>query len=351
MTSIAITGVGGLIGRRLVAALAAVDGVERIVGIDVTTPTGLDVPAFAFRPGDVRDPAIVEAFHGIDVLIHLAFLLDPLRDETAMRTVNVEGTRTTLEAARAAGVGHVVHLSSVVAYGAHPDNDLPLTESSALRGTPGYSYAEHKREVEEWLWPWHADDPTMALTVLRPAAVLGEGADNTTTRLLELPRSPAVRGHRPPLQFVHIDDVITAIVHVVVNRLEGAFNLCAEGWLPYDEVVETVGRGMVEVPEEVAFAVVDGAWRLGLGAHPPGVVHLLMHPWVMSADRLIDTGWRPTRTNREALAESVAQHREDVSIGRLRTTRTRLAIAGRLAAAGAVAAVVAGVRRRRRATR
>ena len=53
--------------------------------------------------------------------------------------------------ARAAGVGRVVYLSSVVAYGAHADNPTPIGEDHPLRGNAGFPYAEHKVAVEEAL--------------------------------------------------------------------------------------------------------------------------------------------------------------------------------------------------------
>jgi len=351
VTTVAITGASGLIGRGLVAALEAREDVTRIVGLDVAVPEGVRSPRYVHRIVDVRDPGIRDALEGVDVLVHLAFLIDSHRDGDLMRAINVEGTRTVIEAAHAAGVGRVVHLSSVVAYGAHPDNDLPLTETSALRGTPGYDYSEHKREVEEWLWSWHADHPELRLTVLRPAAVLGPGVESVVTRLLELPRMPAVAGHRPPLQFVHVDDVVTAIEHVMVEDLDGVYNVCAEGWLPYDEVVTAVGRGLVEVPLGVATGAADLGWRLGLTGYPVGVVQMLMHPWVMSSARLTATGWHPRHTNRDALAETLAEHGDRVLIGRWRTSRTAVAIGGRVLGAAAIAGAVAAVRRRRRRRR
>ena len=347
MATVAVTGVAGLLGRRLVDALDAHPAVDRVVGVDLATPVGMTATRFAFRPGDVRDPAIADAFAGADVVVHLAFRIASSRDRSAMRAVNVEGTRTVVEAAHRAGVRRLVHLSSVVAYGAHPDNDLPLTEDSPLRGTPDYDYAEDKRDVEAWLWPWHREHPELALTVLRPAAVLGPGVENVATRLIEMVRTPAVVGHRPPMQFVHVDDVVSAIVHVIERDLDGAYNVCAEGWLPYDEVAAAIGRGTVEVPEELALTLVRGSWRAGVGELPGGVVRLLMHPWVMSPARLMATGWRPSFTNREALAEAVEEHDDFVTLGRLRTTRTALAVAGRVAAAAATLGVVLAVRRRR----
>jgi nucleoside-diphosphate-sugar epimerase len=351
-TTIAITGVGGLIGRRLVEALADRDEVERIVGLDVRRPLGVSSPKLVYRQADVRDPAIADAFHGTEALVHLAVQLDPIHDEATMRAINVDGTRTVFEAARAAGVGHVVYPSSVVAYGAHPDNDLPLTEDSPLRGTPAFNYSEHKRDVEAWLWPWLEGVEDLDVAVLRPATVLGSGVQNSISRLFEAPRATIVKGHKPPLQFVHPDDVVSAIVHALDHRLTGAYNVCAEGWLSMDEVTAIVGRRTLELPEEVAFSTAERLWNLGLGEQPPGLVHHLMHPCVMSPAKLVATGWVPQHSNRDALAEAAREHRPYVSVlgvrARRRTVRTVSLTAAGLAGLAAISAARRVQRSRRR---
>lgn len=341
VTTIAITGAAGLIGMRLIATLDRHPEVTRIVGLDRRAPQGVRSSRFVFRQVDVRDPQLERSFDGVDVLVHLAFQLDPIHDEQTMRAVNVDGTRNVVEAAERAGVGHLVYLSSVVAYGAATDNDLPLTEESPIRGTPDFNYAEHKRDVELWLERWLQHPHDLDVAILRPALVLGPGIENFLTRILEAPRFTQVRGHAPPLQFVHLDDVVSAIVHAIDQRLTGAYNVCAEGWLSFDEVAELVGRRPIAIPEELAFTMTERLWKLGIGEQPPGVVRHLMHPWVMSPSKLMATGWRPRITNRAALAETAAEHADHVSLVGVRTrwsTLRRVAVA-----AGAAGALLVGL--------
>jgi nucleoside-diphosphate-sugar epimerase len=340
MTTIAITGVGGLLGRALVTELSRRDAVDRIIGLDVTDPQlGATATDVELRLLDVRDPRMVDALAGVDVLVHLAFQMDPIRDLDEMRSINLDGTRNVLEAARAARLGRVVYLSSVVAYGAHADNDVPLTEASPLRGTPGFPYAEHKRDVETWLWPWHAAGEGPALTVLRSSAVLGPGVQNFITRLLELPVLPVIDGRLPPLQFVHLDDVVGAIAHVIEHELDGVFNVAPDGWLEHERIVGLITRGTVEVSASLLERLVDRSLRLGVGELPPAIVELFRHPWVLANERLRATGWAPQRTNEEALLEAVLEHAPYYALGRFRLRRDRLRIAAVLAvaAAGAVA--------------
>jgi nucleoside-diphosphate-sugar epimerase len=342
MTTVAITGVGGLVGRALVAELLRRGTVERLIGLDVSDPRLAQLSDL--RVLDVRDPALREALGGVDVLVHLAFQMDPIRDLDEMRSINVDGSRNVFESARAAGVGRIIYLSSVVAYGAHADNDVPLTETSPLRGTPGFPYAEHKRDVERWLWPWQAAGEGPALTVLRSAAVMGPGVQNFLTRLLELPVLPVIDGRLPPLQFVHLDDVIGAIVHAIDHPIDGAFNVTADGWLEHERIVALHSRRTIEVSAESLERVIDRSLRLRVGELPPAIVELFRHPWVASNERLRGTGWAPQRTNEEALLEAVLEHAPYVTVGRLRVRRDRLRV-GALAAA-LVALALARARRR-----
>jgi nucleoside-diphosphate-sugar epimerase len=354
MTTIAVTGVGGLIGRALVARLREDPrGATRLLGLDLRTPDDLlaaaggpaHPPELVLTAVDVRDAALVGLLEGVDVVVHLAFQMDPIRDLASMRSINVDGTMNVLAAARAAGVARVVYLSSVVAYGAHEDNDLPLTEASPLRGTPGFAYAEHKREVEELLWLWHAAGDGPAVTVLRSAAVFGPGVQNFLTRVLELPALPDLP-HAPPLQFVHVDDIVGAIVHAIDTGIDGVFNVAPDGWLDYDRVLALVGRRTFAIDHDRLQALVEGAHRLGVGELEPAVVALFRHPWVLANERLRATGWEPTRSNEETLLETVLEHEPFVAVGRVRMTRRRLRGAGMAAGAALLAAAVAASRRR-----
>ena len=90
-----------------------------------------------FERLDVRDRGAV---HSVlervrpDALVHLAFILNPSHDEEFTYDVDVNGTHNVLEAADKAGTRQVLVTSSGVAYGAFPDNPVPLTEDDPVRG-------------------------------------------------------------------------------------------------------------------------------------------------------------------------------------------------------------------------
>lgn len=347
MTTVAVTGANGLIGRAVVQSLLETNSVDEVVAIDLEPPG--EPSGAIFRAADVTDrSSLLDALAGVDVVVHLAARFDTGRDVDRMHAVNVGGTKLVAEVARDLGARKLIVPSSASAYGAHPDNPLPLPEEHPLRANPGLPYAEHKREIDQWLQDWAHDRDNMVVTILRPAIVTGAGADNFAVRGLLLPRVPVVAGHRPPFQFVHLDDVASAIRHAVLHDLPGAYNVAAEGWLSLDEVAAILGRRFVEVPEEVAFASTERLYRLGLGELPHGVVHYVMHPWVLSVDKLIATGWRPKHTNRDALAAFVTAHGHEIHAGPLHTTRSQVRTAA-IAGAGLVGGVLAlGVLSRRR---
>ncbi|MFN2556976.1 MAG: NAD-dependent epimerase/dehydratase family protein [Nitriliruptorales bacterium] len=314
----AITGVGGLLGRHLVDRLEARGEVGRVVGLDVTRPAGLDHhPRLELRMADVRDAGLVRHLEGCEVVVHLAFIMDQPRDLGAMHAVNVRGTQNVFDAAAKAGASKIVYTSAGVAYGAHPDNDFPLSEDSPLRANPDFPYAEHKLEVERWLWPWTSEHDDVAVAVLRPGVIAGLNIDNPWVRqLLEFPRYISVTGYRPPWQFSHVEDVTDALEHAIVADLRGPYNVACEGWLSFEEMLDITRQKPLEIPEEIALTVADQLWRLGFAQAPPGALHYIMHPWVMNVERLVETGWRPRHTNREALRELYEDHKGHVTMRR-----------------------------------
>lgn len=110
-----VTGAGGFIGSHVVAALAEAEA--EVVAFD-QRPIA---PRAAVEPvvGDIRDElALAAAMRGCDAVFHLAALYSYARaDAAAMQAINVEGTRTVLDAAARAGVRRVVHTSTCATCG------------------------------------------------------------------------------------------------------------------------------------------------------------------------------------------------------------------------------------------
>jgi UDP-glucose 4-epimerase len=179
-----ITGGSGYIGGRLTELLAAREDTERIVDLDVRPPD-VPWPKTEYVRGDVRDRAAMRELlerERPDALLHLAFLLDPIHDEARMYDIDVNGTQAVLEAASDAGVEQVLVTSSASAYGAFPDNPVPIAEDHPVRGQPDFSYARHKAESDRICQLWAAAHPDRVMTIVRPTIVFGPNVDNFLSR-------------------------------------------------------------------------------------------------------------------------------------------------------------------------
>lgn len=319
---IAITGVSGYLGQLLLRQIAEDDSVAEIVGIDMIEPAY--APAnLQFQRADIRDPQLADFLDGVTVLVHLAFVFNPIHDENLMSDINVNGTMNVFAAAAKAGVSHIVYSSSMTAYGAHPDNEYPLTEESPLRANADFSYALHKLETERRIAAWREDNPETKVSVLRMAIVMGAGVDNFVSRSLEAPRVLSVAGYAPSIQLIHQDDAINAIWFAIEHGIDGVYNVSADGELNWDEVLEIAGKKEFPVPEPAVFPAAKIAWKLGLSEAPAGEMRFLMYRWVISNEKLKEAGFVPLHTNREALVEAVEANRGWVSLGTARIPEAR----------------------------
>ena len=345
--TVAITGAAGYVGSGLVEDLCSDERVSRVLGFDVRPPQ-IKHPKFVFDEVDVRNPTLEARFEGTDVVIHLAFIMDPIKDEALMRDVNLSGSQNVFRCAANAGVQKIVYTSSATAYGAHPDNDVPLTEDSPLRANLDFSYPAHKLEVEYVVNEVRNEFSDITFTVFRPAIVFGPRADNAWSHLLEMPITFGIRGYEPPFQFVHEDDVHRALIFAVFNDLDGAYNLTPEGWLERDEVIEVVGRPTFDIGEARAFSLADRMWASGLAEAPAGMLHYVMHPWVMSAEKLASAGFTCSKSSRTALEDTVARTSAYVRLGRNRTKKNHVVVgAAGVGLLGTAAAVRVRSRRAR----
>ena len=153
-----ITGGSGYIGSRLVDLLSRRDDTERIVICDVVPPRGYK-PKTAFERLDVRDAdAVRSALERAkpDVLVHLAFILNPSHDEHLMYDVDVNGTHNVLESAASAGTPHVLVTSQPPRTAPFPTTRCRSPRPIRSAAWPGFSYARDKTESDRLCQLWAA---------------------------------------------------------------------------------------------------------------------------------------------------------------------------------------------------
>jgi D-erythronate 2-dehydrogenase len=146
---IAITGGGGFLGRRLARALLADPGVERLVLADVAPAQPLPVDdRLVLLRADLSEAGAAESVAaGADVIFHLAAVLSGQAeaDFDLGMSVNVDGTRRLLEAARAAGRRpRFVFASSLAVFG--PPLPPVIADDTAVH--PQSSYGAEKAVCE-----------------------------------------------------------------------------------------------------------------------------------------------------------------------------------------------------------
>ena len=169
-----VTGGTGFVGSHCVAELAARGHRVRCL---VRSPERLrralfplGAPEASPVKGDVTDAlAVARAVEGCDAVLHAAnvFSFDPRRGDEMLR-VNVEGTRTVLDAARRAGCDPVVHVSSIAAV--LPSDRAPVPADAPLSRTRA-PYSRSKALAEGVAREAQAAGAPVVVT--RPGAVLG----------------------------------------------------------------------------------------------------------------------------------------------------------------------------------
>lgn len=342
--TIAVTGVSGLVGQRLLRLLDADTGVARVVGIDARDPR-FRPHKLAFHRVDLASADLKPLLEGVDVAVHLAWSATPAHDTDVLARVNVEATRRLLDAAGSTGVRHLVLASSAMVYGAWSDNPLPISEDALVRPNPGVAYAAHKAEAERLVTEWKADHPGATATILRPAAAPGAASSCWLTRLWRgLP--VRVRGAAPPVQYVHEDDLAGAAALAARSALDGVYNVAPDGWVSGDAAAALATGFRLSLPEWLVHLGARIGWSTGMTDVAPGALAYAAQPWVVANDRLKAAGWRPSHTNEEAYVASAELPRWRRFVGRHRQ-EVALAAAG-TGVAGIAGGIVALVRRRAR---
>ena len=282
---IIVTGSSGRLGRVLVPYLLASGLAKSVTGID-TRPAPYKVTGYQHQQTDVRDPNTGALFEGADALVHLAFVLmggglgRHRHNRETIRSVNLDGSRTVFEAALREGLQHVVFVSSAAVYGAWPDNPAQLAESAPLRAMPGFAYAEDKIAVEGWLERFATAHPALAITRLRPHAILGKYAHPLLNNVLRQPIYPLA--HPAPLtQCIWEQDVVMAIALALERRISGVYNLAANPPMSLRDMLGLVRGWRIAVSPTVLSTLHHVAWRLTPAAGEPGWVQGLRYPLVL----------------------------------------------------------------------
>lgn len=318
---VVVIGATGNVGTALVRSLGGDERVDEIVGIARRRPT-VQLPRTVWREADIATADLRPLLDGADAVVHLAWLIQPSRDERATHAVNVEGSAAVFAASGEVGVGALVYASSVGAYSPGP-KDRAVDESWPTEGIPSSFYSRHKAAVERILDAFELAHPDVRTVRLRPGLIFQREAASGIRRLFAGPFLPSpllrpgaipVFPRHPRLRFqaVHAHDVADAYRLAVVDpAARGAYNVAAEPVLDGDRLARLLGARAVSVPAAVLRAGADLTWRARLQPSPAGWVDLgLGVPLLDSTRARTELGWTPRHDAEQAFLELLEGMRE-----------------------------------------
>ncbi len=311
-----VTGATGNIGTHLLPHLLADPAVDSIVGLARRRPGPHPDPRVQWVAADITTSDLVPLFREADVVVHLAFLLQPAHDPQLMRRTNVDGSQRVFDAVVAAQVPALVHASSVGAYA--PGDGAPLTEDHPATGVASSTYSRHKAACELALDVLQAQQPQLRVVRIRPGVVLSAPAASALARYFLgpfVPQSLVRKGLLPvvpdipglALQTVHSSDAGRAFALAATGVATGAFNIATDPVLTPQSLATMLDARRLPVPRWAARALITASWRAHLQPTDPGWLDLGTSGLVMDVSRArTELGWSPEHSADDTVREVVA---------------------------------------------
>jgi nucleoside-diphosphate-sugar epimerase len=209
--------------------------------------------------GDLRDPrAVGAALDGVTTVIQLACLSnDPTSDldPDLTKSINLDGCRDIIHAARRKGVSRFIYASSASVYGVRDEpnivEDMPLE--------PITLYSRYKAEIEDELFA--IDDPGFTTVAVRNSTVSGFSPRMRLDLIISIFVRAALRrklitieGGNQLRPLIHMQDLVDFYVRLLdadaakIHRQ--AFNVSADNY----KVIDVARMVQERIPCEFAFA-------------------------------------------------------------------------------------------------
>jgi nucleoside-diphosphate-sugar epimerase len=309
---VVVVGATGNVGTAVLDALVSTPEVSEVLGVARRLPeTAGFVDKLSWHAADIsRDP--LDFVDGADAVVHLAWLIQPSREESVMRATNVDGTSRLVQSVVERGVSTLVHASSVGAYAPAPKSP-PQPESWPVTGIRSSTYSRHKAAVEAMLDDTQRSAPHLRVVRMRTSLVFQRAAASEVHRLFlgpllpwHLPRPmrlvPGVASLR--FQATHASDIADAYLRALTRDVSGAFNIAAEPVLDANAIAAAVGGRVVRFPRLALRGLVSASYAAHLQPSEPGWLDMATKTPIMDCTRahtLLD--WHHTISSDEALRE------------------------------------------------
>ena len=275
-----ITGATGFIGPHLIKKLTAEGHFCRCLVRNSSQTDFLKASGVEVVQGDITRPETLNGIaDGMDRVLHMATLGHMSNfsvTESMFEAINVHGTRNVMAEALRAGVGRIVHCSTVAAMGIC--DEVPATEESLCN--PHHPYGRSKLKAEQMVLGMVADQGLPAV-IVRFSMVYGPGDPRDILKLTRLARKglfPKV-GRRPKLTpLIHVSDAIQGVLLAAEKGGTGEVYLITnQNSLPFDDICKILQNALgitrlpLYIPEWAALGIAYMSEKLfpALGKVPP----------------------------------------------------------------------------------
>ena len=308
MAEILISGIAGGLAQRVAQRLLAAG--HHVVGVDyreLRTPLPPDLAGLTVHRANYNKTVIEDVFkhHAFDSVLHLG-RAGNLKESAGKRfDLNVVGSQKIMNLCVQHGVKRLVVLSTFHIYGAHPSNHIPIAEEEPLRAGLEFPQIADAIQMDNMATTWVYRHPEVKTVILRATNIVGPTLKNTMSEFLRLRHVPYLLGFNPMSQFVHEDDMTSAVLAAWDSDIVGIYNVAGSSVIPWRTALDLAKAITFPIPAPIVSMFMRTA-----GNFPAYLTNFFRYPCVIT-DRAFQkaSGWSPQVSVEETLWSTVAATR------------------------------------------